>query len=1463
MILNSRTAELGGISVTPQPDTVTALALHYQHPALEDRVVVRLVGDNLTEAEDRVLAAIGLRRTAATPVGATRPRTAGFPAWPIRHDPANARHALNLVGDLHRAAKLARTKPKLAKELLDQLALTLGNSAPHFLPTFLEEAARIFIGVESLKFATQYFGKAREAERVHNLPIDEDRHREAFLEFALAGAISVKELGNESRAMVERVGAEQALEQFLHLVVLRTAGGVPPYPSLLTDVARLARAAGRDVEQTVLGLVTELALLPALGSADAGFWNALTPLLPKLTALDGKLRHALLAVVPAALPSSAWLEVLEASGVADGLRSGELDAHRWVERYVIRDHVATSRSDVAAMCALVRELPNLTGRDVTIPLPLRRIHPQTVDALLAAGMTVHIQQAKHPTDALDLGWWSNAQPRADLVALCTSDLAWLVAGGIPEALRSGRLKALASCPGTARLLLEWAEPRLPEEPTLAEITAEQQRIGALIRSKRAEFAHLAPALADAIEPAELLARSLRDGLLTELAWPALERAVAEFPGTVTLHEAWPAVGVASRGVVKWIDGDQVVAESSSAWTKVQDANQWLYTLIDGVTGCKKTTAKQDWVLTWSNDPGTEHRLGWFFHVTGPTLSLPVDGGRLVENAVQRVGDTTADFQDPVQILSDGERYWRVEDHRTPDGVWEVNPVTGGRVRRSLPEALARLIEPWLRDGWRLWLSTRYRDQSLLHWHPAAPTTSSSLLPTKDGIHGWATLQHPDGRILHLGVDGTTVNLPAGEPMIGMIRRPGGGHWLLTEQGRLCTDEGRPLPAAPDEAGKPHLLHRLGQRAAGAWHQLRVRDEAVSARMRGCQADDVAAIIAAAEEVLARGNSKPHRLPEHLTAEAVAVLGSTDPALVDAVAWLAVQIVQLRAELGPRPKQPRTARKDTRSVTPKPTPATPADPPPDPAPEPRFASWTTNSALMIWAFPQYTVLRGSDQRRVARVLADRLSRRRRLQRMSQSLWLELDEGAVALPLAAPEAVLATACAPGLEQAQIGGLASLVETFAAAGLSGGSLFRFPLARQRYDPGKLLDTPTGVCVPVGAGRNHVHPEVLAWTPDGLIPTTFEGAAVTPVLEPTGTSVTQVLDAFARLLSDGAPAWRPEAAERLAEGTGWGLPAAKLVLAGLPWWTLDNTVRLPAQVRTRIGITVADASFARLFLDGLGVGVLPSVLAAGARDPLRVVTEGLDVEAMTACWQRLAGDRIVIDGRIRHGADRLLWGGSLQIDWLRDGEDLDQDSIPLLLWLAYVLPGEHPLRRLVADQLERLWEATDPIRIDDLLADLRLPRPGHATDPSTSVPQLVAQAATVLGLDMEAARYWLQLLALPDPTDAKVESWNGWTRKQRRAAGTELLTKGLVVEAKRSRAGRSLFLPGGWLEASSPHLPMEVWKAPFFDLEHAARVKPRRGVVAPTTPVAQLFADAWRRHQSGDVPGYVELRTERYRRR
>ena len=78
---------------------------------------------------------LGVTPDGAAGVGHIRNRTIGFPAWLIITDPVNFWHALNLVGDLNQAAKLARSKAGPAKELLDELAGRLGNSAPHFLPT--------------------------------------------------------------------------------------------------------------------------------------------------------------------------------------------------------------------------------------------------------------------------------------------------------------------------------------------------------------------------------------------------------------------------------------------------------------------------------------------------------------------------------------------------------------------------------------------------------------------------------------------------------------------------------------------------------------------------------------------------------------------------------------------------------------------------------------------------------------------------------------------------------------------------------------------------------------------------------------------------------------------------------------------------------------------------------------------------------------------------------------------------------------------------------------------------------------------------------------------------------------------------------------------------------------------------------------------------------------------------------
>mgnify|MGYP007122719729 FL=1 len=319
---DSTRLNLGGITKTATDSSVPLVAASFTHAALSGRTIVQLAPEPLAQAEELALGVTGLEPAGRVEVGHTRRRAIGFPAWPILNDPENAHHALNLVADLERAGKYADSKPKQFKDSIAALADKLDNSAPHFLPTFFEEAGRIFIAADNGKLAAQMFTQARDAERRHSLPIDKTRHAEAVLEFAYAGALSTKELGNEAKRLEEQLEPEEAYRTYRTLCVERVRGGLSPHAGMKKELAKLAKAAGLDTAEEEVGVVRDLLRAPSIHLAGANFWKNYEKAICRAVEDDPSLIDRLLTLFPRNVDTDPWLHLLEATGALDAVKDG-------------------------------------------------------------------------------------------------------------------------------------------------------------------------------------------------------------------------------------------------------------------------------------------------------------------------------------------------------------------------------------------------------------------------------------------------------------------------------------------------------------------------------------------------------------------------------------------------------------------------------------------------------------------------------------------------------------------------------------------------------------------------------------------------------------------------------------------------------------------------------------------------------------------------------------------------------------------------------------------------------------------------------------------------------------------------------------------------------------------------------------------------------------------------------------
>ncbi|MGW4241434.1 hypothetical protein [Nocardia sp. NPDC004722] len=173
----------------------------------------------------------------------------------------------------------------------------------------------------------------------------------------------------------------------------------------------------------------------------------------------------------------------------------------------------------------------------------------------------------------------------------------------------------------------------------------------------------------------------------------------------------------------------------------------------------------------------------------------------------------------------------------------------------------------------------------------------------------------------------------------------------------------------------------------------------------------------------------------------------------------------------------------------------------------------------------------------------------------------------------------------------------------------------------------------------------------------------------------------------------------------------------------------------------------------------------------------------------------------------------------------------------------ADHALTEL-ADTIHR--EATLVTGLSSLIeraADTPVAVGRFEADPQQSAPELVAKASAALGVGLDAAALYLQLLTLPRPTDRNLRRWNGWTSARHKKTQAELVDRRLVVEDKRARAGRTAFIPGPWTEKlAKPHLPLETAKlARYLVRPQDKDIIGPYSVILPPRPLHEMFADAW----------------------
>ncbi|RLK25238.1 hypothetical protein DER29_3228 [Micromonospora sp. M71_S20] len=857
---------------------VPLTARTYRHPALDDRPVVRLVDAALGEGEDIAVGFLGLSPGAEPVVVGLGPRRPlAFPEWVLVHHPADGRHALAVVPELQKLAKQVRSRPKAALDGHQSIADRLARTLPHLLPTFFEQAARVFLAAGQDAYATQLFNKARKAEAQHGLPVDLDRLDEVYVEFASAKVVSATALAGYAKELSAQLPADEALERFCRLALRAATAGVVPSTQSAAVVNRLVRAATKAagkagaaaVAEREAAYLTELLRLPVAAEAPAGWWKAHLPALTALAGRDPAIRGSLLDLMPAGRDDLVtWLALLTDTGALAGLSDPDVpDPARpqdgsvgWLRRFVSRVNSGHQRRRLPQLYPLVERMADrlrveladsgeTLGADGDLEL---------LDLLLALDLPV---AAPKEHEALDLASWVTRGGERDLLAVAGDDR---FTGALRRGLdqlddQQAALRRMVETPGIRPMLIDWLRARIRDRfaAGLPYLPASVDWLGRLpveaLRLVSDELdgtgepgrgGDVGQALG--VDLAERVARSLRGGILDELGWPDWELAWQEVTGgdrriEVVRQEAWPYVILGGPTTVRVIGAEGIVLRHD---LRIPAGDMWGqpgYHYVDGQLLVYWRSKALDYDLRgyWHSSPGEPQLIQGRHHgkqPRGKQITLPLaGGGRTTGDGVLHAGDTAVPSELPV--ITDGTSHW-VYRHSEEDDAYgwrEYDPVANTHGRRGLPRFLADLPV----DGSHL-------RESASWLRPALSDRATPAAVPVDGLLGWRVVTLPDGSVRGEDLAGRTVTVAAGQEPIAALVLPGDDRPRAVLHGPVLVDpDGMVSAAAGPPSSRDYSPGAVPLPARQFLGNMLPRDPAGSTALRRMDRETAAALLKAA------------------------------------------------------------------------------------------------------------------------------------------------------------------------------------------------------------------------------------------------------------------------------------------------------------------------------------------------------------------------------------------------------------------------------------------------------------------------------------------------------------------------------------------------------------------------------------------------------------------------------------------